>query len=233
MTAPRLLVVDDESQLVRVLEASFSAEGYAVECAGAGQQALHALEGAHFDAMILDLGLPDLDGKDVITRVRENSSIPIIVLSARDAEQEKVAALDLGANDFVDKPFNMGELMARVRVALRQSRAPLRSVERIGYLEIDFEARRMKVRGQEIRPSPRELKLLRAFIERLDEVLTHKQIVTSVWGADEEVEPQFVRVLVANLRQKIEIEPSRPRIIVTEAGVGYRMRAPQTKVVEG
>lgn len=227
MSEPRLLLVDDEPQLVRVLRPSLEAAGYAVDTVTSGEEAMKSvMSAAPYDVIILDLGLPDIDGKEVIERVRCASNVPIVVLSARDAEQEKIDALDLGANDFVNKPFAMGELMARLRAAMRQGRAPPRKIETFGHLEINFSDRRMRVGGREVRLSPRELKLLRAFVERRGEVLTHKQIVAVVWGADQEIEAQFVRVLVANLRQKVEIDPADPQLIVTESGVGYRLREP-------
>lgn len=221
----RLLIVDDEPQILRALRPGLETAGYAVEAVGTAGEALQAIAARSFDVLIVDLGLPDMDGKDLIARAREWTDTPIIVLSARDAEQEKISALDLGANDFVNKPFSIGELMARLRASTRArtGRAPVADLVTIEHLEIDFGARRMRVSGKEVRPSPREIKLLRAFTERRGEVLTHKQIVAAVWGADEEVETQFVRVLVGNLRQKIEIDPARPTLIVTEPGIGYRM----------
>jgi two-component system, OmpR family, KDP operon response regulator KdpE len=197
---------------------------------GDATEALRAVAARAFDVLIVDLGLPDMDGKDLITRAREWTDTPIIVLSARDAEQEKIAALDCGANDYVSKPFSIGELMARLRVVLRMRAARARSGDaiKIGHLEIDFNARRLKVLGKEVRPSPRELKLLQAFTSRLNEALTHKQIVAAVWGPDAEVETQFIRVLIGNLRQKIEKDPARPALIVTEPGIGYRMRDEET-----
>lgn len=230
MSEGKLLIVDDEPHLLRVLHPSLVAAGYEVSPAVNAAEAMSAAAGASFDAIILDLGLPDMDGKDLIVRLREWSDAPIIVLSARDAEQEKIEALDRGANDFVNKPFGIGELMARLRAVLRnrQRRAQVGDSYRIGHLDIDFTTRRMRVKGKEVRPSPRELKLLRAFTEHVGQVLTHKQIVAAVWGVDEDIEAQFVRVLVGNLRQKIEIDPTNPQLIVTEAGVGYRMQAPSS-----
>ncbi|MBL8551071.1 MAG: response regulator transcription factor [Hyphomonadaceae bacterium] len=227
MNGARLLVVDDEPQLLRVLQPGLMAAGYDVEAAEDAQSALKALAATRFDLVILDLGLPDMDGKDLIKRLREWNEAPIIVLSARDAEQEKIEALDRGANDFVNKPFSIGELMARVRAVLRgrEERAVRRKALSIGHVNIDFGARRLSVKGKEVRPSPREWRLLRAFAEHLEETLTHKQIVAAVWGPDEDIEAQFVRVLVGNLRQKIELDPSNPQMIVTETGVGYRMSA--------
>jgi two-component system KDP operon response regulator KdpE len=228
MSATRLLVIDDEPQIVRALRPGLLAAGYDVESVGSGEEALAAVAAQAFDVLIVDLGLPDMDGKDLIARVREWSDTPMIVLSARDSEDEKIAALDLGANDFVNKPIGIGELMARLRVVTR-SRTGVQAppdIARVGHLEIDFNERRMLVDGKLVRPSPREMKLLRAFTQRPGAVLTHKHIVAAVWGAESAVETQFVRVLVGNLRQKIEKDPTRPTLIVTEPGVGYRLVEP-------
>jgi two-component system KDP operon response regulator KdpE len=220
----RLLIVDDEAQIIRALRPGLVAAGYEVESAADGGEALQTIAAGGFDTIIVDLGLPDMDGKDVIARVREWTDTPIIVLSARHAEEEKIAALDLGANDFVAKPFGIGELMARLRAVLRVygARATVADKVSIAHLEIDFANRRMKVFGKEVRPSPRELRLLRALTQRMGVVLTHKQIAAAVWGVEEQVETQFVRVLVGNLRQKVERDPARPTLIVTEPGIGYR-----------
>lgn len=226
MSDGRVLLVDDEPQLVRVLRPSLIAAGYEVEAVGSGEAALRALENAPPDIVILDLGLPDLDGKVVIERIRQQSGVPIVVLSARDAEQEKVDALDRGANDFVNKPFSTGELMARLRAALRQRSAGARTVLQFGHLAVDLASKRVRYGAREVRLSPREFKLLSLMIDRIDQVLTHKQIVTAVWGEDQDIEPQFVRVLVANLRQKVEIDPRAPQVILTEPGIGYRFKAP-------
>lgn len=225
MSATRLLVIDDEPQIVRALRPGLAAAGYDVESVGSGVEALAVVAERAFDVLIVDLGLPDMDGKELIARVREWADTPMIVLSARDSEDEKIAALDLGANDFVNKPIGIGELMARLRVVTRARTGvqPPADVARIGRLEVDFNTRRVLVDGKNVRPSPREMKLLRAFTQRPGAVLTHKQIVAAVWGADSAVETQFVRVLVGNLRQKIEKDPTRPTMIVTEPGVGYRL----------
>ncbi len=223
---PRLLIVDDESQIVRSLTPGLVAAGYDVKSANNGQSALQMIASSAYDILIVDLGLPDMDGKELIARVREWSTTPILVLSARDAEQEKVDALDIGANDFVNKPFSIQELMARLRAILRArstERTPARERVQIGHLDIDFDNRRVRVDGSEVRPSPREAKLLRVFVEHAGQVLTHKQIVAAVWGGEEDIDAQFVRVLVGNLRQKIERDPARPTLIVTETGVGYRL----------
>ena len=225
MNGARLLVVDDEPQIVRSLKPGLLAAGYEVESVGSGGEALAAVAERAFDVLIVDLGLPDMDGKELIARVREWADTPVIVLSARDAEDEKIAALDIGANDFVNKPFSIGELTARLRVVTRSRANAQQSADsmRVGHLEIDFNTRRMLVAGKVARASPREMKLLRALTQRPGAVLTHKQIVAAVWGPDSNVEAQFVRVLIGNLRQKVEIDPTRPTLIITEPGIGYRL----------
>jgi two-component system KDP operon response regulator KdpE len=224
MTAQRVLIVDDEPQIVRVLKPSIAAAGYEVAAAASGGEALTLLAAEAFDVVVLDLGLPDLDGKEVIVRLRTWSETPVIVLSARNDEGEKVEALDLGANDFVNKPFGIDELLARLRVTLRNrpSRPSMSERLSVAHLEIDFARRRVRVAGQEVRPSPKEMALLRALLVRRGEVLTHSQIGAAVWGADSAIEAQFVRVLVGNLRQKVERDPTRPTLILTEPGIGYR-----------
>ena len=223
----RLLLVDDEPQIVRALTPALTAAGYAVETAATGEAALSLMAGAPSDVMILDLGLPDIDGKEVIKRVREWSEAPIIVLSARDLESEKIAALDLGADDFVNKPVGVGELLARVRASLRgrDRRFTAQPSVKAGDLEINFLTRRILIQGHEVRLTPREYDLLRTLARHVGRVVTHKQVITAVWGPDAQVDAQFVRVLVAQLRQKLELEPSSPRILLTEPGVGYRLKA--------
>jgi two-component system KDP operon response regulator KdpE len=228
MTDPgvaRLLVVDDEPQLLRVLRPSLIAAGFQVATADDGRSALALLAGEGFDGVILDLGLPDMDGKTVIGRIREWSEVPIVVLSARDQEDEKIAALDLGADDFVNKPFGVGELLARVRAALRGRVMRLTATGRLRALDldVDFAARRVFVLDQEIRVTVREFDLIRALARHAGRVLTHRQIITAVWGPDCEADSQSVRVLVGQVRSKIEANPSSPRIILTEPGVGYRL----------
>jgi len=223
----RLLLVDDESQIVRALTPALAAAGYSVEIAATGEAALSQMAGDPCDVVILDLGLPDMDGKEVIRRIREWSEAPIIVLSARDLESEKIAALDLGADDFVNKPVGVGELLARVRASLRgrERRFTAQASFKAGDLEISFPNRRVLVQDEEVRLTPREYDLLRTLARHAGRVVTHKQVITAVWGAEAQVDAQFVRVLVAQLRQKLELEPSAPRIVLTEPGVGYRLKA--------
>jgi two-component system KDP operon response regulator KdpE len=223
--AAQILLVDDEPQLLRVLKPTLVAAGYEVTTATNGEDALTHMAGEGCDAVVLDLGLPDLDGKDVITRIREWSEVPIIVLSARDLEQEKIAALDLGADDFVNKPFVVGELLARLRAALRGR--DLRFAAKPDFkafdLQVNFANRRVFVMGEEVHLTPREYDLVRTLARHAGRVLTHRQIIASVWGPASDADAQFVRVLVAQVRQKLEAEPSRPAIILTEPGVGYRL----------
>jgi len=222
---PSVLIVDDEPQILRFLSPALTAGGYAVSTAGAGKAALDLIAADPPDAVILDLGLPDIDGKEVIARVREFSNVPIIVLSARDLEAEKIAALDLGADDFVNKPVGVGELLARLRATLRARQRITAGASKVtaGDLELDFAARRVFLQGEEVKLSPREYALLRTLAAHVGGVVTHKQVIAAVWGAESEVDAQFVRVLVAQLRSKLEAEPSAPRYVLTEPGVGYRL----------
>lgn len=223
----RLLLVDDEPQIVRALTPALSAAGHSVEAAETGEAAITALAREPFELVILDLGLPDVDGKAVIARVREWSETPIIVLSARDLEDEKIAALDLGADDFVNKPVGVGELLARIRACLRgrERRFNAQPKFRAGALEINFPARRVALEGDEVRLTPREYDLLRTLARHAGRVVTHRQVISAVWGPAAQVDAQFVRVLVGQLRQKLEAEPSSPRIVLTEPGIGYRLAA--------
>lgn len=225
--AARLLVVDDEPQILRALGPALHAAGYGVETAESGAEALSRMAAEPCDVVILDLGLPDMDGKEVIARMREWTEAPILVLSARDLESEKIAALDLGADDFVNKPVGVGELLARIRASLRgrERRFGSHSTLRTGALEVDFAKRRVAVEGEEVRLTPREYDLLRVLARNSGRVVTHKQLIAAIWGPGAQVDAQFVRVLVGQLRQKIEAEPSTPRLVLTEAGIGYRLRA--------
>lgn len=223
----RLLLIDDEPQIVRALTPALTAAGYVVETAEDGETALMRMAAEPCDVVILDLGLPDMDGKAVIERLREWTDAPIIVLSARDLEAEKIAALDLGADDFVNKPVGVGELLARVRASLRgrERRFASQAQFRSGDLQIDFALRRVLVQDEEVKLTPREYDLLRILARHAGRVVTHRQVITAVWGASAQVDAQFVRVLIGQLRQKLEAEPSAPRLVLTEPGVGYRLRA--------
>lgn len=224
----RLLLVEDEAPIVQSLTPALQAEGYAVTAAERGADALAAMAMEGFDAVLLDLGLPDMDGKDVIGRIREWSEVPILVLSARHLEAEKIAALDLGADDYVNKPFAMGELLARIRAVLRGRERKFSSRSRFvaGPLSIDFSSRIVRVEDEVMHLTPREYDLLRTLALHAGRVVTHRQIALAVWGGAEVVEAQVVRVLVAQLRQKLEADSARPRLIRTEQGLGYRMIEP-------
>jgi two-component system KDP operon response regulator KdpE len=227
MSVVRLLLVDDEPQIIRALTPALQAAGYAVVSAGRGEDALRELAHEPCDVIILDLGLPDMDGKTVIARLREWSDAPVLVLSARDLESEKIAALDAGADDFVNKPVGVGELLARVRASLRgrERRFSSQAQFQSGDLGIDFALRRVTIEEQEVHLTPREYELLRVLARHAGRVVTHRQLIAAIWGADAQVDAQFVRVLVGQLRQKIEAEPSSPRLVTTEPGLGYRLAA--------
>ena len=226
-SAGRLLLVDDEPQIVRALTPALAAAGRLDHEAFSGEAALAQLAAEPCDLVILDLGLPDMDGKDVIARIREWSEAPIIVLSARDLENEKIAALDMGADDYVNKPVGVGELLARIRASLRgrERRFASQARCRFGDLEIDFARRLVTLQGDEVKLTPREYDLLRTLARHAGRVVTHRQVITAVWGAGAQVDAQFVRVLIAQLRQKLEAEPSAPQIVLTEPGVGYRLQS--------
>jgi two-component system KDP operon response regulator KdpE len=223
---PRVLVVDDEPQIVRFLRTSLAANGYDVIEAGSGAEALRRAAADAPDVIVLDLGLPDVDGKEVIRLLRGGSAVPIIVLSARSREAEKIAALDLGADDYVDKPFGMGELMARLRAALRHRlhREGEPPVFRRGDLSVDVVRRTVK-RGEEtVRLTPKEYELLRVLVRHAGKVVTHRQLLHAVWGPAHVDDATYLRVFIGQLRRKVETDPDRPSLIVTEPGVGYRLQ---------
>jgi two-component system KDP operon response regulator KdpE len=227
-TGALVLVVDDEPAIQRAVRTVLTRHGYQVEVAETGQQALERHASRHPDLILLDLGLPDLDGLEVIREVRQRSSTPIIVLSVRGAERDKVAALDLGADDYLTKPFGVAELLARVRVALRHAARPARgaaAVFRTGDLEVDLERRRVSVGGREVHLTPTEYELLKALIAHPNKVLTDRMLLQQVWGPQYEGEAHYLHVYVARLRKKLEADPQRPRYLVTEPGVGYRLLA--------
>lgn len=221
--APLALVIDDEPQIQRLLTLLLEAAGHRVLVAARGQEGL-VLAGQHRPGVVLlDLGLPDLPGGEVLRRLREWSSVPVIVLTALDAESEKIAALDAGADDYVTKPFNTGELLARIRVALRHAaKEPEPPVFQSGPLVVDLAGRRVTVAGQDISLTATEYSLLRLFVRHAGKVLTHRQILREVWGAGAEEHTHYLRVYVARLREKLERQPAEPELIVTEPGVGYR-----------
>jgi two-component system, OmpR family, KDP operon response regulator KdpE len=221
----RVLVVDDERAIRRFLQTSLTAHGFEVSEAVSGEEALAAVGARRPDLVILDLGLPDMDGIEVVRRLREWTHIPIIILSVREAEEDKIAALDTGADDYLTKPFSVGELLARVRAALRRATPEAATaVLTSGDLTVDLEHRIVTVGGQEVQLTPTEYDLLRALAVHAGKVLTHNQLLRQVWGPAYERETHLLRVNISNLRRKIEQHPERPRHIVTEPGVGYRLR---------
>jgi two-component system, OmpR family, KDP operon response regulator KdpE len=221
----KILVVDDEAAIRRYLRVALGAQGYAVEEASNGEEALQAAATRPPDLMILDLGLPDVDGVEVTRRLREWSQIPVLVLSVRDAESDKIAALDAGADDYLTKPFGTGELMARIRVALRSTAAsPGQPVLQTGVLRMDQSTRLFTVAGREIPLTPTEYDLLRLLMQNPGKVLTHGQVLRKIWGQAYSEELHILRVNISNLRRKIEADPSQPQYLLTESGVGYRLR---------
>lgn len=221
---PRILVIDDEPQIHRFLSPALDAAGYEPKRADSGQEGLRGIALWSPDAVVLDLGLPDMDGKEVLVRAREFYTGPVIILSARDREAEKIEALDLGANDYVEKPFGVGELLARIRAALRRSlQQTPEPVFTSNGLVVDLTRRRVTVDSLDVQLTPTEYDILRLLVTHAGKVLTHGQILKQVWGIAYLEQPHVLRVNVSNLRRKIEADPSRPRHIITEPGVGYRL----------
>jgi two-component system KDP operon response regulator KdpE len=219
-----VLIVDDEPAILRFLTPALEANDYRVHTATTGTQALKLIASQAPDVVVLDLGLPDMDGKQVIAQVREWSKVPIVVLSARDREAEKIDALDLGADDFVNKPFGMGELMARLRTALRHrmQSAGETPVLHIGNLEVDVPRRLATRDGQDIKLTPKEFELLAFLVRHAGKIVTHRQILIAVWGPANAGDTQYLRVYIGQLRQKIERDPADPALILTVSGIGYR-----------
>jgi two-component system KDP operon response regulator KdpE len=226
---PEILIVEDDPQIRRFLRATLAAEDFRFH------EALNAAEGIaqaaarQPDLILLDLGLPDRDGLEVIRHIRQSSRTPIIVLSARGQEKDKIDALDAGADDYVGKPFAVGELLARIRAALRRSATihddAQGSVFRAGNLEVDLEKRRILVAGAEVHLTPIEYRLLQVLIRHAGKVLTQRQLLVEVWGPQHSEQAQYLRVYMAQLRRKLEADPARPRLLLTEPGVGYRLRS--------
>ena len=224
-TGPRVLVVDDEQAIRRFLKTSLAANGCVVFEAASGQDALAAVVNHRPDVVILDLGLPDMDGLEVTQRLREWTQIPIIILSVRGQETDKIAALDTGADDYLTKPFGVGELMARLRVVLRHIAHPANEPVFVSAgLMVDLARRLVTVNDQEVQLTPTEYDLLRVLVTHVGKVVTHTQLLRQVWGLGYETEAHLLRVNISNLRRKIEPDAARPRYLVTEPGVGYRLR---------
>jgi len=221
----RVLVVDDERAIRRYLHAALNAQGFVIFEAASGQEALNAVVANRPDLVILDLGLPDLDGVEVTRRLREWTQIPIMVLSVREDETDKISALDAGADDYLTKPFSTGELMARIRAALRRStQSSSEPVFESGELKVDLAKRQVAVAGQDISLTPTEYDILRVLVQNAGKVITHRQLLRQVWGNAYEEEAHLLRVNMSNLRRKIEPDPTRPHHILTEPGVGYRLK---------
>lgn len=222
----RVLVVDDEPQIRRFLRTSLSAHGYRVIEAACGRDAITLTATERPEVVLLDLGLPDIDGLEVIQRLREWSTVPIIVVSVRGQETEKIAALDHGADDYVTKPFGMGELLARIRTAWRHRMhtEPAAPVFHTGELMVDLARRVVIVDGHEVKLTPKEYDLLRVLVTHAGKVVTHQHLLREVWGPGAVHETPYLRVYIGQLRQKIEADPTQPRYLLTEPGVGYRLR---------
>ena len=219
----RILVIDDENEIRRMLQVGLSAHGYTLGEAASGKEGLNQVLIFHPDLVILDLGLPDIDGLDVLRRLREWSQVPVIVLTVRDREGDKVSALDGGADDYVTKPFSMGELLARIRVAMRHAtRSEDEPVLAFGDLTLDFARRVVLLKQQEIKLTPTEYEILKYLALHSGRVVTHGQLLRAVWGPNYQEHTQYLRVYVGQLRRKIEADQARPRFITTEPGVGYR-----------
>jgi len=228
MSAARtvILVIDDEPQIHRFLSPALDAAGFDPKRADSGQEGLRAIALWNPDAVVLDLGLPDMDGKDLLVRAREFYQGPIIVLSARDREAEKIEALDRGANDYVEKPFGVGELLARLRVALRQTgtREAATGPLTVGPVTIDLDHRRITRGGEPVRLTPKEFDVLAMLARHPDKVIGHQELLSAVWGAAHRDDTQYLRVVIGQLRQKLEADLAHPTLLLTEPGVGYRLQ---------
>ena len=220
----RVLVIDDEPQIRKLLKVSLGAHGYDVHESMSGMDSVVQAADIKPDLVILDLGLPDIDGKEVVRRLREWSDVPILILTARDQEKEKIDALDAGADDYITKPFSMGELLARMRVSVRRSaHVGEDPVIQCGDLSIDLAQRRIMVDAQEIKLTPTEYDIMKILAQNAGKVLTHRQLLKAVWGDTYSDDTHYIRVYIGQLRRKIEPNPTQPRYIVTESGVGYRL----------
>ena len=223
-TATVALVIDDEPQIRRLLRVTLEANGYTVLDAATGQDGIVQAAQGRPEIILLDLGLPDLDGVTVLQRIREWSRVPVIILSVRDREHDKIAALDAGADDYVTKPFSSGELLARLRTTLRRSLPPVAgAIFRAGKIEVDLAARVVRKADAEVKLTPTEYALLRLLVVHAGKVLTHRQLLTEVSGPNAVEQTQYLRVHVAHLREKLEDDPARPKLIITEPAVGYRL----------
>lgn len=222
--AARILIIEDEPQIRKLLKVSLNAHGYDLEEAANGKDGVNRAAMFKPDLLIIDLGLPDIDGKEVVKQIREWSETPIIILTARDQEQEKIEALDSGADDYMTKPFGVGELLARMRVCLRRAATvEQQPVLVCGGLVVDLQQRHVTVDGDEVKLTPTEYEIIKIMMQHAGKVITHKQLLKAVWGNAYQQDTHYIRVYIAQLRRKIEQNPTQPRYIVTESGVGYRL----------
>ena len=225
--APVALIIDDEPQIRRLLRVTLEANGYRVFDAATGQDGIAQAAQRQPNVVLLDLGLPDLDGVAVLKRLREWSRVPVIILSVRDREDDKVAALDAGADDYVTKPFNSAELLARLRAAQRHTQPQgVDVIVNVGKIEVDLSSRMVRKAGEEVRLTPIEYSLLRLLVTHAGKVLTHRHLLMEVWGAKAIEQNHYLRVHIAHLREKLEANPAAPELIITEPAVGYRLIAP-------
>ena len=223
---PIVLIIDDEIQIRRLLRVTLEGNGYRVFEASSGQEGLIEAAQRHPDIVVLDLGLPDIDGLAVLKRLREWSEAPVLVLSVREGEEDKVGALDCGADDYMNKPFSTAELLARLRAARRRAQpASDNAIFQSGPLQVDLSSRLVTLKGKEIKLTPTEYSLLRLLVRNAGKVVTHRQILKEVWGPNYAEQTHYLRVYMAHLREKLEADPSRPELLLTEPGVGYRMKA--------
>jgi len=228
MSSAKILIVDDAQQVRRVLRTALSSAGYTIYEAGTGEEALDAIRASTPDAILLDVNMPGMGGLEACREIRRSLDVPILMLTVRNAERDKVMALDAGADDYVVKPFGMQELLARIRAALRR-RVPTGKETSFTSkeLSVDFEARVVTVRGRDVHLTPKEFELLRHLMLNAGKPLTHRRLLQAVWGPDYGNEPEYLRVMINQLRKKIESDPARPRLILTEPWVGYRFQAPR------
>jgi two-component system KDP operon response regulator KdpE len=228
MTSAKILIVDDAQQVRRVLRNALSAEGYTIFEAGTGEEALESIRASTPNAILLDVNMPGIGGLETCRELRRTLDVPILMLTVRNAERDKVLALDAGADDYVVKPFGMQELLARIRVALRRRLPQGKETSFTAKdFSVDFEARMVTVRGNEVHLTPKEFELLRYLVLNAGKPLTHRRLLQAVWGPDYGDEPEYLRVMINQLRKKIESDPSRPKLILTEPWVGYRFQAPR------
>jgi len=228
MISAKILIVDDAQQVRRVLRSALSSAGYTIYEAASGEEALDSIRASVPHAILLDVNMPGMGGLETCREIRRTMDVPILMLTVRNSERDKVLALDAGADDYVVKPFGMQELLARIRAALRRRTAHGKETSFASKdLRIDFEARLVTVRGREVHLTPKEFELLRHLVLNADKPLTHRRLLQAVWGPDYGDEPEYLRVMINQLRKKLESDPARPKLILTEPWVGYRFQAPR------